>query len=111
MVLEGPEELATVDEEFGLGAMGHEIDRATQDEVVGPGEFGVEGLHIVLEGAGVVLEAIIALGAGLDMEVGQADLFEGMLGGLVLAGPGVADALDNTVDEEVGVTSRAWTGG
>lgn len=108
----GPEDLAAIDEQFCLGAVGHKVDRAGQNEPVGGEQLGVELLHVVIEGATTMFRAVVALGTREDVELGEAGLFEDVVGrGLAASDPGVADAAQKLIEQQVGVAAFAGTAG
>lgn len=84
------------------------VDIGDEDDVVGDGEFGEDGVDVFGEGAGVAvaeeeLEAVEVVGAGDGVRVGEADLESGRW----VFGEAAVDGLEG----ELGALFVAATGG
>jgi len=70
-----PQRLASVDEDFCLRTDGHKENGSRKDEQLGVKDFFDERLVVVLDAADTGFVAVAALGAGADIEPGEADVF------------------------------------
>ncbi len=73
-VLAGPEALAAVDEDLGLGADRHEEDGRGENESVGIEQFVEDALEIVLDAADTGLGTGVAFDAGGDREAAEREV-------------------------------------
>ena len=80
-VFVGPKALATVDEQFRLGADGHKKDGRGEDEPVCFEHFFCDYLIIIIDSAFSCFVAGVALCAGCDIEVSESDVFGLCAGG------------------------------
>jgi len=102
-VVADPEALAAVYKELRLGGDGHEEDGGGEDDAVGVEDFADDRLEIVDDVAASSGKAVVALGAGGDLEVGQVYFF----------GPGTEgfSAEQGPLEERIAIAAFSWAGG
>lgn len=106
----GPEDLTTVDQDLGLGAVGHEIYRAGQDKPVGGQQLGIQPGDVVLYGTFAMKVTLIALGTGCEYAVGQWNFFDLVLVVASVPGNCFTQSTDRRIQKKIGVPLATGAG-